>query len=58
MTVFDICSKQDDVAKTLALLLEREDAAGLVIDLVGGDVPIEAGLDTVIKRGETEFQER
>lgn len=56
MNVFDIYLKQEDVAK--ALLLDREDAACLVIDLVGGDVPIEAGLDVVIKKGETGSQER
>lgn len=55
--MFDVdrCSQRDDVAKTLALLLDREDAAGLAIDLTGGDTPIEEGLDAVIKRGETDF---
>ncbi|KAF9461359.1 NADH(P)-binding-domain-containing protein [Collybia nuda] len=46
---------REDVAKVLTLLLDREDAAGLAIDLVGGDVPIEEGLDAVIKKGETDF---
>ncbi|KAF9461358.1 hypothetical protein BDZ94DRAFT_1310628 [Collybia nuda] len=46
---------REDVAKTLALLADREDAAGLAIDLVGGDVPIDTGLDTFIARGETDF---
>ncbi|KAJ7574849.1 NADH(P)-binding-domain-containing protein [Mycena floridula] len=46
---------RDDVAEALAHLADREDAAGLAIDLVGGDVPIAEGLDKVIKRGETDF---
>ncbi|THH02314.1 hypothetical protein EW145_g6764 [Phellinidium pouzarii] len=41
---------RDDVALTLALLAERPDAAGLGIDLVGGDENIEDGLDTFIKK--------
>jgi len=45
------------VARVLALLVDREDAAGLGIDLVGGDTPIEEGLDTFIKKGETDFLE-
>ncbi|KAL9710495.1 hypothetical protein Ac2012v2_006029 [Leucoagaricus gongylophorus] len=48
---------RDDVARVLALLVDREDAAGLGIDLVGGDTPIEEGLDTFIKKGETDFLE-
>ncbi|KAF5347243.1 hypothetical protein D9756_009926 [Leucocoprinus leucothites] len=46
---------RDDVAKVLALLVEREDAAGLAIDLIGGETPIEEGLDTFVKKGETDF---
>ncbi|KAF5347244.1 hypothetical protein D9756_009927 [Leucocoprinus leucothites] len=46
---------RDDVARVLALLVEREDAAGLAIDLVGGETPIEEGLDTFVKKGETDF---
>uniref|UniRef100_A0A8H7XTM1 NAD(P)-binding domain-containing protein n=1 Tax=Psilocybe cubensis TaxID=181762 RepID=A0A8H7XTM1_PSICU len=46
---------RDDVAKVLALLADREDAAGLAIDFVGGDTPIEEGLDAFIKKGETDF---
>ncbi|KAJ6625994.1 NADH(P)-binding-domain-containing protein [Mycena sp. CBHHK59/15] len=46
---------RDDVATALAALLEREDAAGLAIDIVGGDTPIEEGLDFAIKKGETDF---
>lgn len=47
--------QRDDVAKALAVLLDREDAAGLAIDFVGGDTPIEEGLDAFIKKGETDF---
>ncbi|KAJ7258053.1 NADH(P)-binding-domain-containing protein [Mycena haematopus] len=46
---------RDDVATALALLLERDDAAGLGIDMVGGDTPIAAGLDAFIEKGETDF---
>ncbi|KAJ7868563.1 NADH(P)-binding-domain-containing protein [Mycena olivaceomarginata] len=46
---------RDDVALALAKLLDREDAAGLAIDIVGGETPIEAGLDAFIKKGETDF---
>ncbi|PPR00809.1 hypothetical protein CVT26_012450 [Gymnopilus dilepis] len=46
---------RDDVAKALAVLLDREDAAGLAIDFVGGDTPIEEGLDAFIKKGETDW---
>jgi len=47
--------QSDDVTKVLALLLDREDAAGLAIDIIGGNTPIEEGLDAVIKKGETDF---
>jgi hypothetical protein len=47
--------QSDDVTKVLALLLDREDAAGLAIDIIGGDTLIEEGLDAVIKKGETDF---
>jgi len=46
---------RDDVAEALALLVDREDAAGLAIDIVGGDTPINEGLDAAIKKGETDF---
>ncbi|KAJ7674257.1 NADH(P)-binding-domain-containing protein [Mycena rosella] len=46
---------REDVATALAVLLDREDAAGLAIDMVGGDTPIEEGLDAMIKKGETDF---
>ncbi|KAJ7092424.1 NADH(P)-binding-domain-containing protein [Mycena belliarum] len=46
---------RDDVAAVLALLLDREDAAGLGIDMVGGDTPISEGLDAMIKKGATDF---
>jgi hypothetical protein len=47
--------QRDDVAKALVILADREDAAGLAIDIVGGETPIEEGLDAVIKKGETDF---
>ena len=47
--------QRDDVAEALALLIDREDAAGLAIDIAGGDVPIKEALDAVIKKGETDF---
>jgi hypothetical protein len=47
--------QRDDVAQTLALLVDRDDAAGLAIDVVGGETPIKEGLDAVIRRGETDF---
>jgi hypothetical protein len=37
------------------VLVDRPDAAGLAIDFVGGDTPIEEGLDAVVKSGETDF---
>lgn len=43
------------MAEALALLIDREDAAGLAIDIIGGDIPIEKALDAVIKKGETDF---
>jgi hypothetical protein len=39
----------------LALLADREDAAGLGIDLVGGETPIEQALDAKLKQGESDF---
>ena len=48
--------KRDDVAYTLALLAERPDAAGLAIDLNGGDNDIPSALDVFIKAGESDFQ--
>ncbi|KAJ7271165.1 NADH(P)-binding-domain-containing protein [Mycena rebaudengoi] len=46
---------RDDVALALASLLEREDAAGLAIDIVGGNTSIADGVDAKIKSGETDF---
>jgi hypothetical protein len=46
---------RDDVAKGLAFLVDRKDAAGLAIDFVGGDTPIDDGLDAFIRKGETDF---
>jgi len=46
---------RDDVALILAELVERADAAGLVVDIEGGGVPIAEGLDKFIKKGETDW---
>jgi len=40
---------REDVAKTLALLVDRPDAAGLALDVVGGDEPIDEALDKAIR---------
>jgi hypothetical protein len=38
------------------LLLDREDAAGLAIDIIGGGgTSIKEGLNAAIKKGETDF---
>lgn len=39
----------------LAALADKPEAAGLAIDIVGGETPIEEGLNAVIKKGETDF---
>jgi len=54
-THLGVLISRDDVAKALAVLVDKEDAAGLAIDIIGGDTPIEEGLDTAIKKGETDF---
>ncbi|KAJ3501235.1 hypothetical protein NLJ89_g9434 [Agrocybe chaxingu] len=46
---------RDDVATVLALLVDREDAAGLAIDFVGGETPITEGLNAFIKKGVTDW---
>jgi hypothetical protein len=35
--------------------VDRKDATGLAIVVVGGDTPIQDGLDVFIKKGETDF---
>lgn len=40
---------REDVASTLALLVDRPDAAGLALDVVGGDEPLGEALDKAIK---------
>jgi len=45
----------DGVALILAELVERVDAAGLVIDVEGGDIPIADGPDKFNKKGETDW---
>jgi len=39
---------REDVAKTLSLLVDRSDAAGLVLDLVDGGAAIEDALNNAI----------
>ncbi|TFY71114.1 hypothetical protein EVG20_g1898 [Dentipellis fragilis] len=46
---------RDDVAQTLAHLVDRPDAAGLAIDAIGGESPIGEALDAFIKKGETDW---
>lgn len=46
----DRAQQRQDVAQTLALLLDREDAAGLALDVVGGEAPIAEALDAAIKK--------
>ncbi|CAK5271936.1 unnamed protein product [Mycena citricolor] len=46
---------REDVALALASLVDREGAAGLGIDIVGGETPIAEGLDAFIKKGESDF---
>ncbi|KZV75834.1 NAD(P)-binding protein [Peniophora sp. CONT] len=46
---------RDDVAQALSVLVDRPDAAGLAVDMVGGDTPIADGLDAFIAKGETDF---
>ncbi|KAF6750444.1 NADH(P)-binding-domain-containing protein [Ephemerocybe angulata] len=46
---------RDDVALALFLLSDREDAAGLAIDFVGGNTPIIEGLDAFISRRVTDW---
>ena len=40
--------------KFLLFSLTEKDAAGLAIDIAGGDEPIKEALDRVIKKGETD----
>ncbi|KAF6744885.1 NADH(P)-binding-domain-containing protein [Ephemerocybe angulata] len=46
---------RDDVALALFLLSDRPEAAGLSIDLVGGETPVIEGLDAFISRGVTDW---
>ena len=48
-------SQRDDVAQALALLVEREDADKLAIDIVGGGKDIKSGLDAFIAKGVTDW---
>jgi len=46
---------RQDIAQTLALLLNREDAAGLALNVIGGGTPIAEALDAAIKKQEPHF---
>ncbi|VDB85903.1 unnamed protein product [Peniophora sp. CBMAI 1063] len=47
---------RDDVALALSILVDRPDASGLAIDIVGGDEKTVAeGLDAFIARGQSDF---
>jgi len=47
----DKWKQRQDVAQILALLLNREDAAGLALDVVGGgETPIADALDAAIQK--------
>lgn len=48
-------SQRDDVASVLAALVDRPDAAGLALDLVGGETPLKEALDAAIIKKETDF---
>jgi hypothetical protein len=54
----DKWKQRQDVAQTLALLLDKEDAAGLVLDVMGGgETPIADALDAAIqKRASVSFE--
>ncbi|TRM67453.1 NADH(P)-binding-domain-containing protein [Schizophyllum amplum] len=52
-THLDAYIPRDDVAKALALLLNRDDATSLALDLVGGDTLLEDAMDAAISKGET-----
>ncbi|KAF7966905.1 hypothetical protein HWV62_36621 [Athelia sp. TMB] len=46
---------RQDVAQTLALLLDRDDAAGLALDVIGGPTPILQALSAAIEKKDTAF---
>ncbi|KAH8829350.1 NADH(P)-binding-domain-containing protein [Flagelloscypha sp. PMI_526] len=48
---------RDDVAKALAVLVDREDIAGFAIDIIGGETSIEEGIEAFVKNGKTDFPE-
>lgn len=56
MILLPSLTQRQDIAQALALLLDREDAAGLAIDVVGGDTPISQGLDAAIKKKESAYK--
>ncbi|CAL1710358.1 unnamed protein product [Somion occarium] len=46
---------RDDVAKTLALLVDRPDADGLSLDIIGGETSIDEALDSAIRNRVTSW---
>ena len=50
-----IVRQRQDVAQTLALLLDRDDAAGLALDVIGGPTPISQALSAAIEKKDTAF---
>ena len=43
------------MALAFKVLIDKPDAAGLAVDIVGGETVIGEGLDAFIKKGETDF---
>lgn len=54
-TILIVSLQRQDIAQTLALLLNREDAAGLALDVVGGETPIPDALESAIEKRESNF---
>lgn len=50
-------NQREDVAAVLAALIDRPtaDAAGLALDLVAGETPIEKAVEEAITKGETDW---
>ena len=46
---------REDVAAVLAALIERDDAVGLALDLIGGQTPIDQAVEAAIARSESDF---
>ncbi|KAI0781808.1 hypothetical protein C8Q75DRAFT_568756 [Abortiporus biennis] len=43
---------RDDVASLVALIVDKPEAAGLIVDVIGGDTPLQQALDAAVKSGE------